>query len=283
MLVGGVCHALLHMNSNAAFKVAAEPALVSETPLARQTDILEPSSCTRQSQAYHTAVECTPVVGAVTNIICPRTSVTTITGCGVFNSAMTSTKTLTITAQCDSAACGGGFCDASPRTGTAQFPSASFTPPANGKAVRRRSVETSANKISEISSDQASHHDQNEGEATTSSRTEISLESRDTADDEFWLDEWGRVDPEVHLREAMDDDDDRNEERWDTHSSSRVRAFGKQGFNMGVRGLMGCTSVIVVSRRGVWMSHIWEIPSFTSRWPECPRNDIYVGVGKHQD
>lgn len=33
-------------------------------------------------------------------------------------------------------------------------------------------------------------------------------------------------------------------------------------FNIGMRGLVGCTSVVVISRAGVYVSHLWENPSF---------------------
>ncbi|RYP13177.1 hypothetical protein DL765_007004 [Monosporascus sp. GIB2] len=46
-------------------------------------------------------------------------------------------------------------------------------------------------------------------------------------------------------------------------TSSLVRTFGDGVVSAAVAGLHGCTSVIVVSRRGVWLSHIWETPSFT--------------------
>lgn len=102
---------------------------------------------------------------------------------------------------------------------------------------------------------------------------------RDNAYEDGWLGEWNRVDPEVkhnqdRLHEYADDD-----ETVGIHSTSRIRAFGKQGFNMGVQGLLGCTPVIMVSRRGVWMSHIWEVPSFVSKHPECWQHDVIPGVG----
>lgn len=40
-------------------------------------------------------------------------------------------------------------------------------------------------------------------------------------------------------------------------------AFDEQEHNIYVTGLVGCTSVIVVSRLGAWASHFWETPSFS--------------------
>jgi hypothetical protein len=47
-------------------------------------------------------------------------------------------------------------------------------------------------------------------------------------------------------------------------SSSQFTAFDEAEHNIFVKGLEGCTSVIVVSRKGAWASHFWERPSFTS-------------------
>lgn len=90
-----------------------------------------------------------------------------------------------------------------------------------------------------------------------------------------WMAEWARVDPEVKHRL-----DGEGASRYDFHTSSRVRAFEQDSFSMGVQGLVGCTSVIVVSRRGVWMSHIWESPTFTTQDPDIWNNDVEIGVSR---
>ncbi|RYP39915.1 hypothetical protein DL767_002034 [Monosporascus sp. MG133] len=46
-------------------------------------------------------------------------------------------------------------------------------------------------------------------------------------------------------------------------TSSLVRTFGDRVVSAAATGLHGCTSVVVVSRRGVWLTHVWETPSFT--------------------
>lgn len=48
-------------------------------------------------------------------------------------------------------------------------------------------------------------------------------------------------------------------------SSALVRGLVNHKYDMAVAGLYGCTSVVVVSKRGVWMSHFWEDPSFQSQ------------------
>ncbi|KAI1851767.1 hypothetical protein JX266_003229 [Neoarthrinium moseri] len=46
-------------------------------------------------------------------------------------------------------------------------------------------------------------------------------------------------------------------------TTSQVIQFNDKVISLSVQGLYGCTSVVVVSRRGAWISHIWEVPTFT--------------------
>ncbi|OGM42729.1 hypothetical protein ABOM_008146 [Aspergillus bombycis] len=50
-------------------------------------------------------------------------------------------------------------------------------------------------------------------------------------------------------------------------SSALFKELGNKNFNMAVRDLWGCASVVVVSEKGIWMSHIWENPSFGREIP----------------
>lgn len=45
-------------------------------------------------------------------------------------------------------------------------------------------------------------------------------------------------------------------------STGFARVLGNEGYDAAVHGLYGCTSVVVVSQAGMWISHFWEIPSF---------------------
>lgn len=45
-------------------------------------------------------------------------------------------------------------------------------------------------------------------------------------------------------------------------STARYQPLLNQPFGMAVTGLYGCTSLIITSTKGVWMSHFWENPSF---------------------
>ena len=52
--------------------------------------------------------------------------------------------------------------------------------------------------------------------------------------------------------------------RQDPEFPSSALAFGlaTDRFDVAVQGLYGCTSLIIISTAGVWMSHLWENPSF---------------------
>ena len=45
-------------------------------------------------------------------------------------------------------------------------------------------------------------------------------------------------------------------------SSAIAYNLGATRFDLAVQGLYGCTSLIIISTQGVWMSHLWEDPSF---------------------
>lgn len=45
-------------------------------------------------------------------------------------------------------------------------------------------------------------------------------------------------------------------------STGFARRFINQRYDAYVGGLYGCTSVVVLSQAGMWVSHFWEIPSF---------------------
>lgn len=45
-------------------------------------------------------------------------------------------------------------------------------------------------------------------------------------------------------------------------SSALTYPLGPTRFDAAVQGLYGCTSLILISTQGVWMSHLWESPSF---------------------
>ena len=48
-------------------------------------------------------------------------------------------------------------------------------------------------------------------------------------------------------------------------STGFARALINQRYDAAVHGLYGCTSVVVISRSAMWISHFWEIPSFRAQ------------------
>ncbi|GAW22646.1 hypothetical protein ANO14919_121880 [Xylariales sp. No.14919] len=57
--------------------------------------------------------------------------------------------------------------------------------------------------------------------------------------------------------------------KLDIGTTSNFIEFSDHPSTIAVNGLYGCTSVIAISRRGAWISHIWEVPSFT-HWQKDP-------------
>ncbi|KAF2171809.1 hypothetical protein M409DRAFT_50447 [Zasmidium cellare ATCC 36951] len=51
----------------------------------------------------------------------------------------------------------------------------------------------------------------------------------------------------------------------DIGSTSEVHVFGREVISASVTDLNGCTSVIVVSKRGLYISHLFEVPSFKAK------------------
>ncbi|OTA95925.1 hypothetical protein M434DRAFT_9393 [Hypoxylon sp. CO27-5] len=47
-------------------------------------------------------------------------------------------------------------------------------------------------------------------------------------------------------------------------TTSRHMPFESVAGSIAISGLYGCSSLIVVSKRGAWVNHMWEIPSFSA-------------------
>jgi len=47
-------------------------------------------------------------------------------------------------------------------------------------------------------------------------------------------------------------------------SSSKRLQFLNRPFSTGIRGQLGCTTVYIISKQGIWEAHFFEIPAFTS-------------------
>ncbi|KAF2681593.1 hypothetical protein K458DRAFT_420377 [Lentithecium fluviatile CBS 122367] len=46
--------------------------------------------------------------------------------------------------------------------------------------------------------------------------------------------------------------------------SSKALRFNSFKFNDRTIGLRGCTAIVVVSKCGLWIFHLWEIPEFSN-------------------
>lgn len=64
-------------------------------------------------------------------------------------------------------------------------------------------------------------------------------------------------------------------------SSAKVNAFTQSPVTMAVAGLDGCTSIAVISRRGAWMSHLYEKDSFLNT--DNFESDVLYGVFQGDD
>ncbi|KAI2621771.1 hypothetical protein GGR54DRAFT_79194 [Hypoxylon sp. NC1633] len=56
-----------------------------------------------------------------------------------------------------------------------------------------------------------------------------------------------------------------SEEKFDPNhpTTSHTRVWAGRSSTVALTGLFGCTAVVILSKRGVWVLHIWETPSFT--------------------
>ncbi|RYP20713.1 hypothetical protein DL765_002663 [Monosporascus sp. GIB2] len=63
--------------------------------------------------------------------------------------------------------------------------------------------------------------------------------------------------------------------RADERAVMRQRAFRDEPFQFGTGGLHGCTMVAIISKRGVWMAHFWEIYSNGAQGVDSTRNAAF--------
>lgn len=68
-----------------------------------------------------------------------------------------------------------------------------------------------------------------------------------------------------------------------TTSTGCSRALGADPFNIALGGLWGCTSVVVVSKSAIWMSHFWEIPAFRSEASFDDGKRAHADIAKFND
>ncbi|KAN0077789.1 hypothetical protein V8E54_006093 [Elaphomyces granulatus] len=52
--------------------------------------------------------------------------------------------------------------------------------------------------------------------------------------------------------------------RQDREDTAKFEPFGQEEFNIGMKDLVGCTGLIVVSSQGAYLAHWWEDPGFNN-------------------
>ncbi|KAI9890153.1 MAG: hypothetical protein M1814_004434 [Vezdaea aestivalis] len=71
----------------------------------------------------------------------------------------------------------------------------------------------------------------------------------------------------VPHRANRDGVDDSGRSKWRGVASDLRAVFGNTAGTWAATGLSGCTSVIVISHQGAWLSHLWEKPGFRPSRP----------------
>ena len=66
-------------------------------------------------------------------------------------------------------------------------------------------------------------------------------------------------------------------------STGFARPLINQRYDAAVHGLYGCTSVVVVSRSAMWISHFWEIPSFRAKKENWGRPRVQEDIDNFND
>ncbi|SMR60272.1 unnamed protein product [Zymoseptoria tritici ST99CH_1E4] len=233
----------------------------------RQDEPATSSSCVPHT-AESVLATCTPMAGKASGQICRARSTATITGCDVVDVTSSTTVASTITAYCDSSGgCGGAACQGNEKR-MAQSICETCSPMETGAADPGFGRKDSAVDLGDLVQVKAPDD------------REVISGPLDEVDD---YDNY----PDFVVKESDKSLPD-NDVTHRIGSTSIARPFQDEQFNVGVRGLYGCTSVIAVSRRGAWMSHIWEVPTFSSdkgteadltTWMDQAQIGIFTGDG----
>jgi hypothetical protein len=59
--------------------------------------------------------------------------------------------------------------------------------------------------------------------------------------------------------------------------SSKQIGFGNKALVTGMEGLQGCSSIIIVAKQGIWISHLWELPGFLDADIDPTNGEIVPG------
>ncbi|KAK2733531.1 hypothetical protein CKAH01_08326 [Colletotrichum kahawae] len=187
------------------------------------------SSCTTTVTATHESVFCSvtkesPTDGSQPKTLgCSTAAFTTVTGCSGQNSATTSTSELSTPTEwlCNPSTCGDTECAASEK---------------KSRQLAPRELRERGDPEQGVWPDPSDYHNNQDafmiGETWEIVETQVPNDAK-----------------EVKLTKA---------EHGDHVTSHNWISFEDKVGAISVHGLWGCTSVVVLSRRGAWASHIWE-------------------------
>ncbi|OJJ55661.1 hypothetical protein ASPSYDRAFT_1159531 [Aspergillus sydowii CBS 593.65] len=223
------------------------------------------SSCTSDQTAHHVTFRCEPtssVVGksTVTTTTCSPSTTITTTGCTVTDTTTTVTETATPSAIiCERGSCpgGGDACD-NAANGTPgwltveslncqDIPTQTASPATKRNTLEERDDQTTTTTTTTATT------------ATTS--TTRPLPSIPAGDINKYLSFMGG---QLNTRRL-----------WLNHplghTTGKWYPFEQTRTAAGVKGLWGCTSVVIVSRKGFYLSHMYEGPVFIERDEETKK------------
>ncbi|KAK4496950.1 hypothetical protein PRZ48_011399 [Zasmidium cellare] len=254
----------------------AETSAVIKGPGNQQAIVLAESTPTSEcvpSTAYAELVTCMPAVdaGHVKSTVACKTSYSETSGCDLDPSPSTTSLTSTLTLQCSQASCGQGGC-AGGKTKTAKHTGTKCKDCTTSEGLVYAPQSTVPATASDPVAGATPSLAPEEGGSLTKRTL---LEPKDFNDnyDQFMLTEVDKAREEGNIVEHREPD-------TGGRSSSSVWTFFEEAENFAVEELSGCTVIILVSRRGVWMSHHWEDPTFINLHglPSTVQQDILVGM-----
>ncbi|KAF2104453.1 hypothetical protein NA57DRAFT_51277 [Rhizodiscina lignyota] len=196
----------------------------------------------------------------------------TTSGCTGTESTTTTTSTSASAILCGPK-CSACNDDSPPPTSwKQQFTCSSCT--TNSAGILQVPVATGVPKYSKHMGDPTLEDLEPTGPANISELTKRALEPVDS--------EW---DPDVYLPRELSAANSagtllghRSYQQTGGHSSSLHVVFGTNPVTTGVIGLRGCTSAVVISQAGAWISHFWEVPSFDKeqQFPTETQDEVFT-------
>ncbi|PIA80032.1 hypothetical protein CB0940_12115 [Cercospora beticola] len=246
------------------------------------------SSCTA-SMVTNTAVTCVPTTSGTRTSFSCSTSMSAFSGCTVTGTATTTTKSATPTPSWESS-----FCDAD---GACSGECPASEAPKSKKRQLSEAPKNQKRAWGEFADfDKAMGNSWNRAAVRVRHRVSngMTLNGIDgkpmpaRSVHKRW--KWPPLDPSKPTREDVRfwlrarHAAAENGERVAPYgvSSADWVPFNDEYVDIAVQGLYGCTSIIIVSKRGAWMSHIFELPTMTLEdfWTDLDPA-IFYGDGRY--